>query len=275
MRKKKNICIYFSIDKFCACNETLVDKEFSESICKVPTKYSHCVFYKTQDNYINHKQTSNIEEDKIKELSDTIIEIKAIYSEITKRITSAVEYRDTYTGNHIVRVGIYAASLARELNISEEFNKSINFASQFHDIGMIGVPDNILLKPDKLTESEFEIIKGHTRMGSSILNGTVFPVIKMAETIALQHHERWDGSGYPYGLKGEDIAIESRIVIICDQYDALSMKKPYKEPLSEEKILDILTIGDGRTMPNHFDPEVLEAFKRLLPKFCDISNKLL
>jgi putative two-component system response regulator len=190
--------------------------------------------------------------------------------EVIKRLTAVAEFRDTCTGAHISRMGLYANKIAESLNMSIEFVDAITYASSLHDIGKIGVPDSILLKPGAFTPEEFETMKDHTTIGHNILAGSTHPVLKMAASIALNHHERWDGTGYPRKLKGEEIPVEGRIVIICDQYDALMGKRPYKPSLSHEEVYQILTKGDGRTMPGHFDPDVLGAFIKLSLTFKEI-----
>ncbi|MBF0473300.1 MAG: response regulator [Nitrospirae bacterium] len=210
---------------------------------------------------------------KTRELTDALKTIKNINIEITKKMTAAAEYRDSDTGEHIVRIGLYTKVLSEELKMSSDFIEEISFASQLHDIGKIGIPDNILLKTCGLTFEEFEVIKKHPIIGHSILTGSTYKMIQMAASIALNHHERWDGSGYPNNLKGEEIPIEARIINICDQFDALIMRRPYKPALPAGKVVEIITTGDGRTIPQHFDPAVLTAFKRVYKLFIDIYEK--
>ena len=220
--------------------------------------------------------THMLEEDvgkRTKELAEALKTVKNLSNEITYRLTSVAEFRDTETGLHIKRMGFYCVKLAEALGLGADFAEAMRFASPMHDIGKIGIPDNILLKPGPLTTEEFSIIKNHTVIGHKILANSTYPALQTAAVIALTHHERWDGTGYPGGLKGKEIPPEGRILIIPDQYDALRGKRPYKNPLGHAETCEIILKGDKRTMPEHFDPEVLNAFSKITDAFEEIFEE--
>ena len=206
------------------------------------------------------------------ELKNALTKIEFLNKEILLRLTTAAEFRDSETGAHISRIGLYSNKIAEALDMSMSFIETISSASLLHDIGKIGIPDELLLKPGPLTDEETEIMKFHTTIGENILSDSSHPLIKMAESIALNHHERWNGAGYPKGIKSGAIPIEGRIVNICDQYDALMSERPYKLSLSHRETFRIITEGDGRTMPDHFDPRVLDAFKEVSTVFEEIYH---
>lgn len=205
----------------------------------------------------NYQKELEIEVTKrTEELKDALETITAASLETIHRLSVAAEYKDEDTGLHIKRMSLYSAAVARQMGLDEESVKTILYAAPMHDVGKIGIPDKILLKPGKHDAGEWEIMKQHTLIGAKILEGSEAEFIKMGEIIAKCHHEKWDGSGYPNGLKGTEIPIAGRITAIADVFDALVSKRPYKEAFSLEKSLGIIRDGRG----THFDPEVVDAF---------------
>ncbi len=176
--------------------------------------------------------------------------------EILRRLARAAEYRDYDTGQHTQRVGQLSAQIAQALGLPEPEVALLHHAAQLHDVGKIGISDSILLKPGKLTAEEFEQIKSHTVIGAQILSGSAFDLLQRAEQIALAHHERWDGGGYPQGLAGQAIPIGGRIVALADVLDALTNERPYKRAWTLDEACEEIKQQRAR----QFDPEVVDAF---------------
>jgi putative two-component system response regulator len=177
--------------------------------------------------------------------------------EIIFRLALAVEYRDSDTGDHTWRVARYSQIIAEELGLAPDVCRSLYLAAPLHDVGKVGVPDRILLKPGRLDPDEFAVVQTHTTIGQRILGGSASELIRLAAEIAESHHERWDGSGYPNGLAGTAIPLAARIVAVADVFDALTTQRPYKAAMSFEAALDSLRAESGR----HFDPDCIAAFR--------------
>lgn len=221
------------------------------------------------------EQSSQLLEDEVRRRTAALVKAEQF---IIRCLARAAEYRDNDTGRHVVRVGSYAGLIAETLGMGDDFVKLIKDAAQLHDVGKIGIPDSILLKTGKLDPSEFEEMKQHcakgiyvlqqiepsdfeayrrhVQMGASILDEEESPLLRMASRIALTHHEKWDGTGYPFGISGEQIPIEGRITAVADVFDALSSRRPYKPAFPLEKCFSILLEGRG----TQFDAKVLDAF---------------
>jgi putative two-component system response regulator len=203
------------------------------------------------------------------QLEETLISLKNASLDTIHRLTIAAEYKDTDTAAHILRMSHYSAAIAQKLGMNEKDVESLLYAAPMHDIGKIGIPDRILLKPGKLAADEWNIMKQHTIIGGKILEGSNAEFVSLGRVIALAHHEKWDGSGYPNGLVGEQIPLGCRIVALADVFDALTSKRPYKEAFSLEKSFEI--IGNGRG--SHFDPDVVDAFFAVEDKLLNIKDK--
>ncbi len=189
-------------------------------------------------------------------------EAVAAQEEVVQRLAAAAEYRDDTSGQHVERVGNLAADLAMALGLDRKETELIRRGAKLHDIGKIGIPDTILYKPGALTVEERQVMQKHTIIGDQILSNGSAELIRTAQVIARSHHERWDGSGYPDGLAGAGIPLEGRIVAVADVYDALITKRPYKEAMPQDLAREVILSESGR----HFDPTLVEAFRRLPKK---------
>lgn len=201
-------------------------------------------------------------------------ELENAYRDTILRLARASRYKDEETGAHIVRLSHYSRRLALYLGMESSEADLIWSAAPMHDVGKIGVPDAVMQKRGPLNDGEWLLMKSHPTVGGRLLEGSLSPLLDMARTIALTHHERWDGSGYPQGLRGRDIPLPGRIVMLADQYDALRSERPYKPAFDHERTSHILLQGDGRTKPEHFDPDVLAAFRELQDEFDEIFTRI-
>lgn len=227
-----------------------------------------------------------------RELEQRVIErtaqLEMAHIELIWRLGKAGEFRDSDTGYHVVRVGFFARELALELGCDDEYARQVFLTAPLHDIGKIGIPDGILLKPGKLSSEEWITMREHTTIGAQILRGEAVaqdhvrqlalrtegkgievpdnPLMEMAALVAANHHERWDGKGYPANLGGEHIPLAARLTSVADVYDALCSKRPYKEPFTEKQVLEIMQRGSG----TQFEPAVFEAFTRRVERFREI-----
>ncbi|MBL8473482.1 MAG: HD domain-containing protein [Rhodocyclaceae bacterium] len=185
------------------------------------------------------------------------------------RLARAAEFRDPETGAHILRMANYSSLIAQKMGMDEEFQDLLLQAAPMHDVGKLGTPDHILLKPGKLTPEEFEIMKQHATIGYEILKDSASEVLQLAAKIALSHHEKFDGSGYPGGSVGQDIPIEGRIVAVADVFDALTSERPYKKAWELPRAIAMLEEGAGK----HFDPDCVRAFLSDMDGVLEIKNR--
>lgn len=205
-------------------------------------------------------------ESKVRERTQELEETRL---EIIRRLGLAAEYRDNETGMHIVRMSLYAQAIALHYGLSSEQAELLMNAAPMHDIGKIGIPDRVLLKPGKLDADEWRIMRSHTSIGAQMLSGHPSPLLRMAADIALSHHEHWDGGGYPQGLAGESISLEARIVAVADVFDALLAERPYKKAWPEHEAIAEIERLAGR----QFDPSVVESFLSVLPELREIRAR--
>ena len=211
-----------------------------------------------------HDQKSVLEE-MVRARTD---ELRQTRLQVVQRLGRAAEYRDNETGLHIVRMSQISALLARSMGWAEDMCELMLHASPMHDIGKIGIRDDILLKPGKLNPEEFEVMKTHASIGADMLAGDASELLKLAHTIALTHHEKWDGSGYPHGLAGDAIPLAGRIVAVADVFDALTSSRPYKKAWPVDDAIAFVQDNAGK----HFDPEVVAHFMLRLPAILAIRE---
>lgn len=195
-------------------------------------------------------------------------QLKQAHVDLVQRLGRAAEYKDTDTGEHIVRMSQYSKVLALGIGMSENQAELLHQAAPMHDVGKIGIPDAILLKPGKLSVTEFEHMKEHALIGAKILANSSSPLLQLAHRLAIEHHEKWDGSGYPYGLKGDEISIEGRIIAVADVFDALTSKRPYKDAWSVEKTISHMKEQAG----SHFDPAIIDLLVDKLDEILTIKQ---
>ena len=210
---------------------------------------------------------ADILEEEVRQRTKQIYDTKLMVLESLGR---ASEYRDYETGNHVVRVGTACEMLALDVGIAPHRAELIRNASPMHDVGKIGIPDTILLKPGKLDPAEREIMNQHVQIGADIVGDDADELLMMARLMALCHHEKWDGTGYPKGLRGEEIPLEARIASICDVFDALTSSRPYKTAWTSQDALDYVNAQSGLA----FDPHLVQAFNRIAPDIIALRDRL-
>jgi putative two-component system response regulator len=208
--------------------------------------------------------------EKTKELHKALLEVQKSERDIVSILGKTAEFRDNETSAHTVRVGEISALIAKKFGWSEDQIELIKLASPMHDIGKIGIEDNILLKPGKLDDGEFSRIKEHAYIGYLILSEKETPLLKLASEIAYTHHEKYDGSGYPRALSGDEIPLSGAIVAVVDVFDALLSERPYKKAFSLKTTLEIINRDSG----SHFNPKVVELFMSSLDEILDIRQRL-
>ena len=212
-----------------------------------------------------YDQTRELE----KKVQERTAELKSTRMEIIQRLGRAAEYKDNETGLHVVRMSHYSRLIATHMNANEEWVELLFCAAPMHDIGKIGIPDATLLKPGKLNEQEWEKMRKHPEFGAEIIGDNNSELLQMAKEIAVNHHEKWEGSGYPKGLKGEDIPLTARIIAIADVFDALTTERPYKKAWSVERAVKFIDENSGI----HFDPNLVVLFHKALPEILEIKDQ--
>lgn len=212
--------------------------------------------------YDQARHLEELVQERTQELNDTRVEI-------IRRLGRAAEFKDNETGMHVIRMSWFSRFLAEQLGKDDAWCELLYNAAPMHDIGKIGIPDRVLLKPGKLDDEEWDIMKKHAEYGAEIIGEHPSPLLQLAKEVAITHHEKWDGSGYPNGLSGEDIPLSARIIAIADVFDALTSERPYKKAWPEEKAITLLQSEAG----SHFDPQLVPLFIECLPRVREIQAK--
>lgn len=207
-----------------------------------------------------HKQVKEQNERLEEQVKERTKQLEDSRRDVIQRLGLAAEYKDNETGNHVIRMSKFSQLLALEAGLSAREANVILDAAPMHDVGKIGIPDRVLLKPGKLDADEWAIMQTHVTIGAEILSGGESELMVMAKSIALSHHEKWDGTGYPAGLSGKNIPIEGRICALCDVFDALTSERPYKKAWPIDKAMALIKEQSGQ----HFDPDLVIAFERIL-----------
>jgi putative two-component system response regulator len=212
--------------------------------------------------YDQNRHLEKTVKDRTKDLVQTQLQI-------IQRLGRAAEFKDNETGLHVIRMSHYSRLMAESLDLPDNYSDLIFKAAPMHDVGKIGIPDSVLLKPGKLDDKEWELMRKHPEFGADIIGENESELLKEAKIIALAHHEKWDGSGYPNGLKGEDIPLSARIVAVADVFDALTTERPYKKAWTVEDAVALIDKESG----SHFDPELVGVFHEVLPDILDIKEE--
>jgi len=245
------------------------DEEFGLSLGAVDYLHKPChpaiVRQRVRIHLELHSQNLALEQ-RVRERTQELEETRV---EIVRRLGRAGEYRDNETGFHVARMSEYCCCLAFAAGIGPQEAELLQLAAPMHDIGKIGIPDRILLKPGRLDDDERQIMQGHAVIGAKIIGDHSSGLLALARNVALTHHERWDGAGYPNGLAGEDIPIEGRIAAICDVFDALTSVRPYKPAWSFDEAMEHILAESGKA----FDPSLVTVFRKVAPQFAEINAR--
>ncbi len=248
--------------------EQIILKAKVNSLLKIKSYNDYMLTYQNKLEEEVAKQTASLK-NAFDELDAASKKLKRYSLDTILRLSQAAEYKDQETGQHIQRIGYYIQRIGRAILLKDQEIEEFLYASPMHDVGKIGIPDNILMKPGKLDEEEWVIMKQHTTIGGKILSGSDSSTLQTAEIIALTHHEKWNGTGYPNNLKGLQIPLSGRLTAIADVFDALTSKRPYKDAFPMEKAFAIMKEGKG----NHFDPDLIDAFFSVKDDIISIRNQ--